>query len=275
MSEFYGAMFYIGRMFWKKHPALALGIATLLGCFVALQPSWCLFIPAVFVVFLPRVLTLQSLLMGLLTYFFASYSVVMPQGQAERSWRGSALCEVIDLKQEIKYGEPLWKMKLHIHSFHGDCDAKNFPATTICKTIAKRPQGGCTYKVQGTLKKVSDSGVSFSFREQSKEGWRKKEEKFSLVEWRNLAKMRLKCFFRGHLPPGEARIFLEGLAFGEFHDPVLQENIRRLGLSHIMVVSGFHFSLIALFMAFVFSFFFSWKRSILALLIGATLYLLL
>jgi len=88
------------------------------------------------------------------------------------------------------------------------------------------------------------------------------------------AKLKVKTFLRGHLPPTEARTFLEGLFIGQFHDPILADNLRRFGLSHIMVVSGFHFSLIATFGACLLRVFSSWKGRILALAVATTCYLL-
>jgi competence protein ComEC len=86
--------------------------------------------------------------------------------------------------------------------------------------------------------------------------------------------MRTICTMRKYLSPGQARCFLEGLTVGEFHDMLLADHLRHFGLSHIMVVSGFHFSLVALFFGFVLQLLLPWRAAQNMLLLIVTGYFL-
>jgi len=256
--------------FWQRHPALFYGLFVYLGACFAFHPTPSLLIPIVLLLYqIKWQKAVLALLICLAAYLFSQLRVQYPAGDQELI-SGTALVEITDVSQKVRYGAPCVKMKLKIHHL-GDC-VKNITCSMTWKDLATRPQSGFLYEVKGTLKRVQEEYYLFTPAKNAV--WLKKESSFSLVEARLKAKMAFKKFLRGHLPPGEARSFLEGLSTGEFNDPILAENLRRFGLQHIMVVSGFHFSLLAACMALVLRIFFSWKISLILLLVVTSGYLL-
>lgn len=262
-------------MFWQRHPALLCGIFAYLGGFMALSPSWHLLIPLpFFLVQLCNKKAVSSLLIALsiscAVYFFTSYSVHLPELQEEMV-TGTARIEITDLSQAIRFGTPYWKLKAKIHTL---ADVKNVLCTATWKDFYSKPDPRFLYEVKGTLKRMG--GTHFVFTQSRGAVWKKVDKtflsSFSLVDTRLLSKMHLKTYLRGHLPPGDARTFLEGLLMGEFHDQILADSLQRAGLSHIIVVSGFHFSLIAAFFGLILRFFFSWKLSVFVLFMVTTGY---
>ena len=256
--------------FWQRHPALFYGLFVYLGTCFALHPTPHLLIPILFLLYrIQWQKALIALLICLGAYLFSQARVQYPAGDKELI-SGTALVEITDVQQKVRYGAPCVKMQLKIHRL-GD-DVRNVTCSMIWKQLETRPQSGFLYEVPGTLKRIQEE--QFVFTPPKGALWLKKESLFSLVEVRLKAKMAFKKFLRGHLKPNDARSFLEGLTTGEFNDPILAQNLRRFGLQHIMVVSGFHFSLLAACMAFVLRLTFSWKASVIALLVVISGYLL-
>lgn len=264
-------------MFWQRHPALLCGIFAYLGCYLALSPSWLLLIPLPF--FLLQLfnknafsLLLIALSFSCGAYFFTLYSIRLPEPQEEMV-TGTARIEITDLSQAVRFGTPYWKLRIKIHSLS---NVRNVLCTATWKDFYSKPDPRFLYEVKGTLKRVG--GTHFIFSASRGAVWKKTEKtfmsSFSLVDTRLFAKMHLKTYLRGHLPPGEARTFLEGLLMGEFHDQILADGLQRAGLSHIVVVSGFHFSLIAAFFGLILRFFFSWRASLFILFIITSAYFL-
>lgn len=262
--------------FWERHPALLYGLFFYLGCHFALWPTWCCFIPIVFLL-LPTISVspshyqrfILSLGFGCAAYFFTTASIEMPSPANQKKIFIEATVAIEDISQGYRFGTLFWKYRLKIsdpsHHLH------NVPCHMVWKDGSTRPLGGYQYQAAGALVPV-ENGV-FMFTPNRDAHWKKLTHSFSCVEMRMRLKMQLKQFLRAHLPPSDARSFLEGLISGEFHDPLLAKNLSRFGLQHIMVVSGFHFSLIAAFVAFLFRFIAPWKASLIGLILAATLYL--
>lgn len=257
-------------IFWQRHPALFYALFVYLGTCFALHPTPHLFIPLVFLLYRVQ---WQKVVIALLictgAYLLSEARIQYPPVDKEII-SGTALVEITDVTQKVRYGAPCVKMQLKIHRL-GDC-VQNITCNMVWKQLETRPKSGFLYEVPGTLKCMQEE--QFVFTPAKGALWLKKENLFSLVEVRLKAKMAFKKFLRGYLKPGEARSFLEGLTTGEFNDPILAQNLRRFGLQHIMVVSGFHFSLLAACMAFVLRLTLSWKASLIVLLAGICSYLL-
>ena len=263
-------------IFWQRHPALLYGLFVYLGSSFAFQPSWVYLIPLIFLGLQFRLGSqlLFALILGLGVYFFVSEHVHYPAPDQEVV-AGVATVEISDISQKIRFGTPCLKMQLKLQELapHDEGEKiRNISCSMNWKNMSTRPQGGFLYEVKGSLKRIGDA--QFIFTPASNASWYVKEVSYSLVELRFKAKIAFKRFLRRYLYPGEVRSFLEGLITGDFNDPILAQNLRRFGLQHIMVVSGFHFSLIAAFIAFILRFFASWKFSIIGLLVGTFCYLL-
>jgi len=259
------------RSFWEGQPALLFGFLLFIAAHHALCPHWAFAIPlfAIALFWSKRVFVASSC--ALLFYLFTLFHVQIPQ--VERC-EGEALVEVQDCTQVIHFGKPIWKLNLGISSFQvgGKSIGKNFSCPIYWKDFNLRPQGGFLYSVRGTLVGAEDGRLSFSSSKLS--DWTKVKKTFSLTEWRFRAKTQFKLYLRRHLEPGDGRTFLEGLISGDFQDKLFSQKMRNLGLSHILVVSGFHFSLVAAFLSLILTFVASWRWRAALLLCGTTFYFL-
>lgn len=284
MPKFIGDWIQAFELFWCKAPALLYALFFYFGILAAITTSWCWLIPAAMLIWplcfwknrssslYLRLLLSLGIFLG--AYFSVSNRVVFPPESCDYL-QGSAVIEVEDVTQGIRFGTPFWKYRLSIVLFvphNSNITIKNIPCDMTWKDFTTRPHAGFCYELEGTLKKVKDSKYVFSPAKSA--SFTQKKSRFSLVELRVKAKMFFKKFVRRYLPPTEARTFLEGLLSGDFHDQFLANNLRRFGLTHIMVVSGFHFSLLAAFIGFLLKGIAPRKPAIFGLLLAATLYLL-
>lgn len=96
----------------------------------------------------------------------------------------------------------------------------------------------------------------------------------------NLSEIRYKIttyiarFFRKHYSPAVASFFCSFL-LGEKIDPLISNAFYKLGISHILAISGFHFGLIASLIFFILRPFFLYRVTVVFVLIAITFYMLL
>ncbi len=270
--------------FWRKSPALLYGIFFYLGAVFALSHSYLVFIPfvACFLPLFKRAERTRSHIVRLGLAFGVAFGAIvfthvhqtLPSNIHDRYF-GKAVLEVIDIVPQERYHQHILGYTVqihHMHAYDGTCIAKNISCRMHIKNAALRPKGGILYEVEGML--VAPGDTNFSFAPQKDAVWKEIKKTFSLVELRLKAKLYVKKYIRSKIEASDARSFLEGLICGEFSDPILSYHLSRFSLQHIMVVSGFHFSLIASCFAALFSLFLPFRIRTYILIVACTCYLL-
>jgi len=252
--------------FFTRRPLFFVGIYALLATLCVFQPSTELIL---FSLCLSSVL--YKRLKILLPFFFVVYACIStcffyPQIE-EQAYKGIACCEVASIEQGSLHQKPFWRLQLFIYKMG---PYKRLPAITYCD-LKSRPKGGVLYEVEGSLVK---KGSSFVFKADKNARWKEKSLSFSFVEWRYRSKRACKLFLHRYFRPTEALEFLEGLLVGEFDNQIFSEKFRSLGLSHILVISGFHFTLIVAFFGLLFRFLMPYKYSLFLLLALSSFYAL-
>jgi competence protein ComEC len=104
----------------------------------------------------------------------------------------------------------------------------------------KRLEGSKKFELEGILKKNQDN-YTFKlkhFKEIAPNPFSFAEESFSL-------KKKIQNLLRLKTASKQASSFLEGLFCGQVNDMILKHDLRRVGLQHILAVSGFHFSVLS------------------------------
>ena len=91
---------------------------------------------------------------------------------------------------------------------------------------------------------IPNARLTPSMRLTSKEVWRPVPSTFSLAEWRFQLKRRIKKEIRMRVP-GEAGNIMSALATGDIDSIPVRFHFAKLGLSHLLALSGFHFALLA------------------------------
>ncbi len=263
--------------FWNQSPALFYGIFLYLAACSAFSWHIALLVPVFFLALLQSTVQKWRFLLGFLAsvlfWLYAVSHVVFPPIWGD-SVQGQATFEIVDWVHDFRYNKAYCKMKVHVHSFeaeNGQFFAKNIPCKLVWNNPGSRPNADTLYLCKACLKEFNGT---WTLKLSPNSPLQKKEELFSLAEWRHRAKNSVKQILAKYLAPSQTRAFLEGVLIGEFHDNYLAGSLKRFGLQHITVVSGFHFSLIAIILASFFRLILPWKLTNICLLIGTTAYLL-
>ena len=261
------------RYFWRQCPALLYGLSCYLATLAVLAPSWVVLIPLVFLCTAGYRRGMLALGCGLVTFGLVSHSVQIPSAEHERIG-GVVTVEVEDISHETRYKKPIISYRVKVIEFQTQYGHfQNFSCKMAVSGEKGRLQSGMRYTFPAVLKQ--HHAAIFSLTPQhSAIKMTESGGSFSLVDIRFHAKRGFSRFLARVMPPGEARSFLEGCMSGSFQDVQLVDALKRFGLQHITVVSGFHFSLVAAIIAFCLGPLISWRSTYVVLLVITTLYFL-
>jgi len=148
------------------------------------------------------------------------------------------------------------------------------PCQILMKESSRRPPANCDYLLKGRLQKTRKG--SYVFKPDRAFSWQPIDGTYSLAEWRLQFKRRVARFIQRHFGKTPCSVLFTSLATGDIEERNLAIEFSRLGLSHILAISGFHFSLFASFALFSLSLFLSTRKAQILVLIfmGAYLFFL-
>jgi competence protein ComEC len=237
-------------LFWKEQPALLVALCLLIGSGSVLfwDGHWLWIWPILWTLYLCFVRSYPSILLIFASALYAYF--LYPPIQTDR-----------DL-----YYFSINTLKKHETPFHKSFIYNGWLNHKIPCSIQfrgeSRPLANCDYLVRGELQQRG----SYSYVLKATQ-WKAVEKTWSWAEWRYTLKSRFRTFLEKKLP--RSGVFLTSLVTGELDDRMLRFEFSRLGLSHILAVSGFHFGVLIGFCSFFLKFFVP-KRTRWVLLMGLT-----
>lgn len=168
----------------------------------------------------------------------------------------------------------------HISPFHRNLlykgtltlikENQSFPCMIFyAKDPLTHPSAHCSYHVQGKL--IPKAANQITFKPKS---WTPLPYTFSLAEIRYQTKEAFKSILRSHLSSAKAALFLGALITGDVDDRLIRYEFGRVGLQHLLAISGFHFGILIAFCSYAFGLFLPQRDTFLALLIFVCLYYL-
>ncbi len=266
-------------VFWGKHPALLLGILLLLGTAFSLNhhPANLLVLSALLFPFACKrrlwKRNLFFLLIFVLSYLSASHRAPLIQ-LAQPKMEGDAQFAISSVKN---YQSPFHRSLaykgelLSFQSKQGEIN-KRVPCQIYLPISINRPKANCNYRVTGTL--VQKGPRQFVFKPKKNSLWNPIPSTYSLAEVRYQAKRTVRAYLKKHIQKRSVSIFLNALATGDIDERTLSMEFSRLGIQHILAISGFHFALIAFFLSRLFQLFLSPRFSTIALILFLSIYYL-
>lgn len=115
----------------------------------------------------------------------------------------------------------------------------------LSKKYPHRPIANQDYWVEAELIKSDFYGYKLKVK---KDGiFERVSRTYSFAEYRYTLKSRFKRFVQKSIPFKKAQIVLLGMSTGNLNDSFLSYTFSRFGLNHLLAISGFHFSLLAVF----------------------------
>lgn len=257
--------------FWSSYPALFYGLFFLLGTFFGLVFSGLACALVVFFFFVSIRCSSQfkkRLGLGLFVFFIGSisayFSCTYPPCD-EAIYEGVASVRLESAQQKMRYGKPFWKNHLSVHSFT-TINGKKIAKNISCLCLQEHPDFKLDkeYLVEGQLIQIQPR--MFIFKPKRIISSKNSESFFSFPRCRKSMHEHVHLFFASQMPPSLSRDFLQGLLFGEIQNDQLMSSIAKVGLQHLLVVSGFHFGCLMLIIGMLLKPFGYGRKSICALL---------
>ena len=141
----------------------------------------------------------------------------------------------------------------------------SFPCTAYFPKDKARPSPKMDYLVEGRLELKGPYRALLKLEKHTP--WIATKKNRSLANWRFETKERLRTHLHKVIKDKRAAHFLSALATGDIDDLSLSMEFKRVGLSHILAISGFHFALVALFIGSLFRLILPWRLSLIAQLL--------
>ncbi len=247
---------------WESAPALFYGLLFFLGTAFALVFHWSYFIPLILCLYSYR----QKLIPGLL------------------AWTLGALCALLsytlpDLKEEGVEGTGTFKIESvsYIQSpfqrsvqFKGILKEfstlKNVPCRIYFQENKPRPLGSSDLTVSGQL--IPKGHRHYVLKIKSLETL----PTFRLAEWRFDLKNKLRSHLGLHFKDSKSRAFLLSMLTGDIDDRLLALEFNRLGILHLLGISGFQFALLAFLFGAIFRLVFPYRIATILLILFLTAY---
>ncbi len=183
--------------------------------------------------------------------------------------KGSGLFKIESVRSPSKN---LYLYKGRLVRFCSDEKYYNNISCTIAFRGKERPNASYDYFVEGTLKNCSNRFISFKPKKGLK--WSKDLKRINLNEIRFKLKQSLKYMLSKKLKDPLSNSLITSLITGEVDNKLLRFSFARLGLSHVLAISGFHFALVIAFFSFFLNKILPKKCFLVALVIVAVLYFL-
>lgn len=261
--------------FWSKNPALFLGLSILLGTALHFLPH-----PVLGILFAALCLTAKSkplLLCSILcfasAFLFTQFrypKIILPQEKVQ----GIGTFHIDQIKP---YSSPFNRFLLYKGVLFNFEDAEGntineIPCNVYLPLFGKRPPANTDYAIRGTLCQKADR--TFVLKPEKKSRWIPVSSRFNLSECRFNAKRAVFKYLKNEISHPHARTFLNALATGDVDERILSMEFGKIGLQHILAISGFHFAMAALFLHFLFRLLLPDKISLCALFAALCIYYL-
>lgn len=262
--------------FWSKNPALFIGISLLLGTAIAFHPH-----PLFGVIFLTLCLIAPRrsiLIIALLCFTGALLSVTFRHPKTLLPQEKNPGIGIFHIEKVSHYSSPFHRSLQYqgtLKSFKttGGEIFKDLPCNIYMPLFNKRPIADTDYEIRGNLCQKGD--YVFVLKPDKKHPWLPIPSYFNLSELRFLAKQATSLYLKKQIADPHARTFLNALAIGDIDERILSMEFGKVGLLHILAISGFHFALAALFLNFIFRSIFPDKISAILLICAISFYYLL
>ena len=261
------------RSFWARNPALFFSLCILLGTAAWFRPHWLLYF--FFAALCCSSIQKKTCAIALLCFFGAFFAtayrcpkIVLPQ--EKMAGKGIFHIDQVKVQSSPFFRSVLYKGTLKQFESKDDRIYYGLPCHVYLPLFGKHPPANTDYEISGALSQKGD--FSFVLKPEKKSPWTPLPSFLNLSQWRFNAKQKIVKHLKKEISDTQARSFLSSLATGDIDERILSMEFGKVGLQHILAISGFHFALAALFLNFIFRLFFPHRISAALLLIALSAY---
>ena len=265
-------MFHLKNKFLSVtiyNPLLSVALAVLFSMAFAFHPHGAWLLSLLVILYAMKQ---QRTLLAICSLVAWAYGVWTKPIYPEHTIQGFALCSIHSISSYKTHFARGYLCKGTLISLEADSQKAhripcswNLPAT-------ERPLSCSTYRIYGTLEKKQDQWTWTAAEDLP---WEPISENICLAEKRFNYKMSLLQKIKQLYPKPTIHAFLGALTLGTSSDPLVRHAFNRLGLQHILAISGFHFGILTLALSLILQRMCSIRWTWIILLCMATLYFLL
>jgi len=265
--------------FFSYNPALIYGLNIFLGFFASFQMTYTILLPFILLAYpsacsIPKQAKIRTLLASTVAIcaFFYGHMIYSFPTIPEKGLEGKAHIDITAIRATNTHFSQSWAYRGTVRSFtyDGKRIASNIPYTMHLPRTGPRPPADKEYILNAKL--MPTESYYYRLKPLPSTFWHPIRGSRSLVERRLKAKTSLAKYVHKHIKHPRSAAFLTSLITGEFHDRYTLFEFGKLGLQHIMAISGFHFSIIAGMIALFLRAFLSYKNASRLLLLFLTSY---
>jgi len=257
--------------FFRYHPLFLPSLASLMGISLGQRFSCALLIPLVTLSWI--ILPIRRQLLILCGIFFISYGYGFYHKTRTPPFKEPIDNQALYCIQQMypSYSHGKKKITLKGTILRMGKQVQNLPCTISYPAHLPLPLY-TQYLIPGTL---SYHNNRYIFSPSSPDLWQQQGWQFSIPLYRMYAKQWIHKIIHRYYPDPVVASFFAALILGLAPSPLLQHAFQKLGLQHILAISGFHFALLALCLTFCLRPISSAKTRALILIISMSIYCLL
>lgn len=259
--------------FWDRHPALFLGFCFLLGTATVFAAPF-LFI-SLFVCLLVSNKRHSSLFIASFFFLIAIFSASLrslPHLPEKEQTQGSGQFHIhtIKIQSSAFHKSLVYEGRLTTFTSQEDKTYFNLPCRIYLPVYSSPPKHHCDYRLEGKLFKKNTP--FFILKPTKNIDWQPIKNTWTLAIFRHLIKQKIRKILAKEMKDPSVRTLLGALATGEIDERRISMEFGKIGLQHILAISGFHFALVALLLHILCKCFLPYQLHIPSLLIALTGY---
>jgi competence protein ComEC len=254
--------------FYKHSPAFHFSLFFLVGQTLFFYPPF-FFLTPFLLLFSKKRLALAAVLIG-----YAYCSLLCPSIDLKNPLVGDAVFKIHEIKEHPSSFQPLLVYEGTLRCFQtAEKTYHRLPCRLYLPLNKKRPLATHDYALSSiSILSSQTPHYPLTIKLTKSSNWTPLQTRKTQAEWRFQFKKRVKSWVKNHFSQKPVQTLISSLLTGEKKSRLQTFQFGEVGLQHLLAISGFHFAILTLFLAFFLKRLLSQKWTALVLIFLLSLY---